>query len=666
MNHGKTLKAILRCLCAGFLAIAANAHAETIVRQSINVKEAGEYDLRVRTKVNEPGVLRLTIEKPGVDGDEIDFNRVDVIVDPGANTAPNAVEDAYGTDEDTVKSANVLANDSDADNDPLTVTAINGQTANVGGATTLSSGAKLTLNADGTFSYDPNGAFENLNTGEEATDNFSYTIADGNGGTDTAAVTMTIDGVADPSANTAPNAVDDIRRTDEDTVKSAGVLWNDSDADNDPLTVTAVNGQTANVGTTIALSSGAKLTLNADGTFSYDPNGAFESLNTGEKTTDNFSYTIADGNGGTGTAAVTMIVDGVTDPFRTQGRQLIGPDGKPMALKGYRVGIEEVSSGFASEARFEALTTAGIGGNAQAFEIWWTRNKGPSEPQPSKVGVYNKNQLEMYLAAMRSAVRAGMYIIPSIRVSFNREVAEDGLKNDKTSWQGWAPHDYVLYNRADPYGGRGRDRFFAWLDWLVPAILADKEIADKIAYWEMWHLPGHQHRLPENDWDQFIDDFVPRLIAKFREHEPERLLGVSLRNQRSMSRVLSRNVTFDDHNLIYVVGGYCHHDTLMEKGPDKVFPTGCYAPNYANGEFDFVAYAREHNIALHSQEGPGLKDWNHANPISAKKRDMLVGLFRLYNAEANGWAWHGPAPDTILKSDAELTTIVRKAFDGSL
>jgi VCBS repeat-containing protein len=528
----------------GFVALAAHAHAETIIKQSISVKEAGKYDLRVRTQINEPGILRLTIEKPGLDVEQIDFGRVDVV------------------------------------------------------------------------------------------------------------------------ANTPPNAVDDIRRTDEDTVKSANVLNNDSDAENHPLTVTAVNGQTTNGGGAIALSSGATLALNADGAFTYDPNGAFESLNTGATATDTFSYTIADGNGGT--ATVTMTVDGVTDPFRTRGRQLIGPDGKPIALKGYRVGIGEVSSGFASEAKFKERAANGVGGNAQAFEIWWSNNTGPSEPQPGKVGVYNKDQLGMYLEAMRGAVRAGMYVIPSIRVSFDKSAAEDYLKNDKTGWEGWAPHDYVLYNRADSYGGRGRDRFFAWLDWLIPAILADKEIADKIAYWEMWHFPGHRQPFNDSDWDQYIDDFVPRLIAKFRKHEPERLLGISFRHPNSMSRLLARGVTFNDPNLLYVIGGYCHHDTLMRDGPDRTFPAQCWDGKYTNGEFEFVTYARQKNVAIHSQEGPGLYPTNRTDPISATKRDMLVGLLRLYNAEANGWAFHGFAPDTKLQPGTGLNTILRMAINGSL
>ena len=69
----------------------------------------------------------------------------------------------------------------------------------------------VTDNGDGTFRYDPDDQFENLGVGEIATDSFSYTIADSNGATDTATVTITIEGV-----NDAPVAVDDDFTTDEE------------------------------------------------------------------------------------------------------------------------------------------------------------------------------------------------------------------------------------------------------------------------------------------------------------------------------------------------------------------------------------------------------------------------------------------------------------------
>ncbi len=67
--------------------------------------------------------------------------------------------------------------------------------------------------------------------------------------------------------------------TDEDTQISipavSGVVSNDVDSDGDSLTVTQVNGSGANVGSLFTLASGANLTLNTAGDFTYDPGGAF-------------------------------------------------------------------------------------------------------------------------------------------------------------------------------------------------------------------------------------------------------------------------------------------------------------------------------------------------------------------------------------------------------
>ncbi|ERT04820.1 GDSL-like Lipase/Acylhydrolase family protein, partial [Lyngbya aestuarii BL J] len=60
---------------------------------------------------------------------------------------------------------------------------------------------EVSINNDGTISYNPNGQFDALEANETATDSFSYTINDGQGGTDTATVNLTINGV---SATTQP------------------------------------------------------------------------------------------------------------------------------------------------------------------------------------------------------------------------------------------------------------------------------------------------------------------------------------------------------------------------------------------------------------------------------------------------------------------------------
>ena len=119
------------------------------------------------------------------------------------------------------------------------------------------------------------------------------------------------------SVTIEPTAQDDTAATDEDTVVQVtaglGLLANDSDFDGGTLSIVAVNGNAFVFGTPITLPSGARVTVNADGSYAYDPNGAFEGLNEGEADTDSFTYTIDDGQGGQASAAVTIDIAGRDD-----------------------------------------------------------------------------------------------------------------------------------------------------------------------------------------------------------------------------------------------------------------------------------------------------------------------------------------------------------------
>ena len=118
---------------------------------------------------------------------------------------------------------------------------------------------------------------------------------------------------------------DDVSTDEATTIPNGNVFADnghgaDSDAENDSFTVTAVNGVAGDVGTQIALASGALLTLNADGTFSYDPNHAFDYLvsaatasSTGaadSSATDSFTYTLSGGS----TTTVHVVVNGLDSP----------------------------------------------------------------------------------------------------------------------------------------------------------------------------------------------------------------------------------------------------------------------------------------------------------------------------------------------------------------
>jgi len=130
-------------------------------------------------------------------------------VDLVAAVAPVAQDDAFEIEEDpeassaevgAITNGNLLADngngvDSDVNGDPLSITQINGVDITDGEQITLASGALLTIRTDGTFDYDPNGVFNNLDTSETASDVFTYTLSDGSAApTDTATVTITVNG----------------------------------------------------------------------------------------------------------------------------------------------------------------------------------------------------------------------------------------------------------------------------------------------------------------------------------------------------------------------------------------------------------------------------------------------------------------------------------------
>ncbi|MGB7182712.1 MAG: Ig-like domain-containing protein, partial [Burkholderiaceae bacterium] len=129
---------------------------------------------------------------------------------------------------------------------------------------------------------------------------FDYTIADGNGGTDTATVNLTVTPV-----NDAPVAVNDSATTTEDTPVAIAVVGNDTDTDADTLTVAQVNGNPISLGSPVAVANGS-VSLQADGRLLFTP-----SSNTSG--TSSFTYTVSDGNLLSNAATVTVVVTPVND-----------------------------------------------------------------------------------------------------------------------------------------------------------------------------------------------------------------------------------------------------------------------------------------------------------------------------------------------------------------
>jgi immune inhibitor A len=184
------------------------------------------------------------------------------------NRAPTAMADSATTQEDEAVTVNVVANDTDPDGDPLALTGVT-QPANGSAA----------ANPGGTVTYTPRSGFV-------GTDTFSYTVSDGRGGTSTASVTITVT----EAPNKPPVARDDAASVKRDKQVTISVLANDTDPDGDALTVAAA-----------AAPANGTVTINRERTITYKPRKGFEG-------TDRFTYTAADGKGGTATATVVIAV----------------------------------------------------------------------------------------------------------------------------------------------------------------------------------------------------------------------------------------------------------------------------------------------------------------------------------------------------------------------
>jgi len=187
-----------------------------------------------------------------------DTAEVIIIINP-ENDKPIAVDDFNSTDEDISVGGEVLSNDTDVENDNLTV--------NTTPIVEPANGITV-LNMDGTYTYTPAAGYNGI-------DSFQYEMCDN--GTpnlcDTATVTISIGAV-----NDAPIAVGDINTTDEDTPVDGMVLPNDNDPDNDNLTVDPTPIENPTNGT---------LVLNANGIYTYTPDPNFNGL-------DTFRYEICD------------------------------------------------------------------------------------------------------------------------------------------------------------------------------------------------------------------------------------------------------------------------------------------------------------------------------------------------------------------------------------
>jgi uncharacterized repeat protein (TIGR01451 family) len=187
------------------------------------------------------------------------------------NNPPVANDDYINVTEDSIENViKVLENDTDPDVgdelriiSPLETNPINGV-------------AEI---QEDTIIYTPNRDYFGL-------DLITYRITDGNGGEDTANVSINIENV-----NDAPVASDDNVKTPQNTSIDIYVLENDTDIDGDILNISGIEAPSAQNGTASIMS----------GFIRYEPDLGFIG-------SDSFVYNISDGNGEFDLATVNILV----------------------------------------------------------------------------------------------------------------------------------------------------------------------------------------------------------------------------------------------------------------------------------------------------------------------------------------------------------------------
>lgn len=267
--------------------------AEPPVRGTLVLNTDGS--IRYTPNLNEYGADTFTYTV--VDGEGGSDTRTVTLDIVPVNDTPAGADDAYATNEDevlVVDAPGVLENDLDVDGDPLTVMV----------ETTPTAGT-LGLSANGAFTYEPAADANGL-------DEFTYTVHDGNGGSDTRRVTLSVSAV-----NDAPVGVNDSYATTEDTelvVPAPGVLTNDADVDGDPLSVNVASAPPHGT-----------LQLNSDGSFSYRPQADYNGL-------DSFTYNVDDGAGGTDVRTVWVAIGVVNDPPQAAADEFAATEDTPLAI----------------------------------------------------------------------------------------------------------------------------------------------------------------------------------------------------------------------------------------------------------------------------------------------------------------------------------------------
>lgn len=261
-----------------------------------------------------------------------------------ANAAPDALDDTATVSENAAEPQfiDVLDNDTDPDgNDAdLIVTGVSTVTGVSGAPTGL-----VAYTASG-VTFDPNGQFEFLDDTESRTNTFTYSIMDPLGGTDTATVTVTIDGANDTPVLASQVTVPE-DATGTDAVVTLVTDVDDSDQDQLSFTCTPADGTPA----------GVSLTDNGTG----DGTGTFTAPADFASSGVTFSCTFSDGTENP-TGSTVVVVTGSPDAPTAVDDEAYADDDEIIT-------IDVLANDFDVDGDTEVLTITGVSGVPPGFTV---------------------------------------------------------------------------------------------------------------------------------------------------------------------------------------------------------------------------------------------------------------------------------------------------------
>ncbi len=183
------------------------------------------------------------------------------------NRQPVANDDVVATSPGAMVNVAVLGNDNDPDGNVLQLASVS-----------MPEHGSITAHPNMSVTYQPEPGFV-------GTDSFAYSVSDGQGGSDSAVVTVIVAGT-----NLPPLARDDVASTTPGQPVLIAILANDMDGNGDPLQLTG-----------LSMPANGAVSIDGLNQVTYTPAAGFAG-------TDSFTYTISDGAGGTATGRVTVQV----------------------------------------------------------------------------------------------------------------------------------------------------------------------------------------------------------------------------------------------------------------------------------------------------------------------------------------------------------------------